>query len=164
MLVPWGDRPDRLVALRGIPALSLARLIKRYPDAVVPDHDALNAALVGFLPDWALPAKGRKLNAPLKLLCETAGLTNRFELSPAARYALDPVNGSTSAATEEQLALIDGDPVGTLARDVDATVIAEDSPSDALPMQTGTANARSQYLARSEEHTSELQSLMLISF
>src|SRR3546814_16761910 len=72
---------------------------------------------------------------------------NRFELSPAARYALDPVNGSTSAATEEQLALIDGDPVGTLARDVDATVIAEDSPSDALPMQKGTANARSQYLA-----------------
>src|SRR3546814_3469792 len=112
MLVPWGDRPDQVVALRGIPALSLARLIKRYPDAVVPDHDALNAALVGFLPDWAFPAKGRKLNAPLKLLCETAGLTNRFKLSPAARYALDPVNGSTSAATEEQLALIDGDPVG----------------------------------------------------
>src|SRR3546814_8135809 len=89
MLVPWGDRPDQVVALRGIPALSLARLIKRYPDAVVPDHDALNAALVGFLPDWALPAKGRKLNAPLKLLCETAGLTNRFELSPAARRSAE---------------------------------------------------------------------------
>lgn len=147
MLVPWGDRPDQVVALRGISALSLARLVKRYPDVVVPDREALNEALVGFLPDWALPAKGRKLNDPLKLLCGTVGLTNRFELSPAARYALDPVNGSTSAAMGEQLALIDGDPVGTLVRDVDAAAIVEDSPAEVLPMQTGTANARSQYLA-----------------
>lgn len=147
MLVPWGDRPDQVVALRGISALSLARLVKRYPDAVVPDLEALNEALVGFLPDWALPAKGRKFNDPLKLLCGTVGLANRFELSPAARYALDPINGSTSAAMGEQLALIDGDPVGTLARDVDAAAIAEDLPSEALPMQTGTASARSQYLA-----------------
>lgn len=147
MLVPWGNRPDQVVALRGVSALSLARLAKRYPDAVVPDREALNEALLGFLPDWALPANGRKLNDPLKLLCGTVGLANRFELSPAARYALDPVNGSTSAAMGEQLALIDGDPVGTLARDVDAAAIVEDSPAEVLPMQTGTANARSQYLA-----------------
>src|SRR3546814_13447514 len=86
---------------------------------------------------------------------------NRFDLAPAARYALNPVNGSTSAATEEQLALIDGDPVGTLARDVDATVIAEDSPSDALPMQTVTANARSQYLALRRLLPSPAQTLEL---
>lgn len=147
MLVPWGDRPEQVVALRGVSALSLARLAKRYPDAVVPDHGALNEALLGFLPDWALPANGRKLNDPLKLLCGTVGLANRFELSPAARYALDPVNGSTSAAMGEQLALIDSDPVGTLVRDVDAKATAEGSRGDARPMQTGTANARSQYLA-----------------
>lgn len=147
MLVPWGDRPDQVVALRGISALSLARLVKRYPDAVVPDREALNEALVGFLPNWALPAEGHNLNDPLKLLCGTVGLANRFELSPAARYALDPVNGSTSAAMAEQLALIDGDPVGTLARDVDAKAVVQDSYAGAVPMQTGTASARSQYLA-----------------
>lgn len=147
ILVPWGGRPDQVVALRGISALSLARLVKRYPNAVVPDREALNEALVGFLPGWAIPAKGRTLNDPLKLLCGTVGLANRFELSPAARYALDIVNGSTSASLREQLALIDGDPVGTLARDVDATAVAEDSPAEVPEIQTGTANARSQYLA-----------------
>ncbi|PJJ96281.1 hypothetical protein CO641_13565 [Lysobacteraceae bacterium NML91-0213] len=147
ILVPWGERPNQVVALRNIAALSLARLAKRYPRALIPERAALGEALLAFLPAWAMPTTGRKAQDPLALLCGTVGLANRFELSPAARYALDPVKGSTAASMEEQLALIDGDPVGTLVRSVDDQATAEDSPAEILPTSRGTASARTQYLA-----------------
>lgn len=147
ILVPWGERPNQVVALRNIAALSLARLTKRYPRALVPERAALGEALLAFLPAWATPTTGRKAKEPLALLCGTVGLANRFELSPAARYALDPAKGSTPASMEEQLALIDGDPVGTLVRGIDDQATAEDSPAEILPTSRGTASARTQYLA-----------------
>ena len=147
ILVPWGERPSQVVALRNIAALSLARLAKRYPRALVPERAALGEALLAFLPAWAIPASDRKAKDPLALLCGTVGLANRFELSPAARYALDSANGSTPASMEEQLALIDGDPVGTLVRGVDDQATAENSPAEILPTSRGTASARTQYLA-----------------
>src|SRR3546814_14909154 len=47
MLVPWGARPDQVVGIRGFPALSLARLITRYSDTVVPAYEGVGMRTVG---------------------------------------------------------------------------------------------------------------------
>ena len=147
ILVPWGERPNKVVALRNIAALSLARLAKRYPRVLVPERAELGEALLGFLPAWALPTSDCKVKDALALLCGTVSLVNRYELSPAARYESDPEMGSTPAIMDEQLALIDGDPVGTLVRAVNDQPAEETSPVEILPKSKGTASARTQYLA-----------------
>lgn len=104
LLVPVDD--GRVIAVRGVAALAVAALAHDYPTQKLPSVAALDAALGGLLPDWAeSSSKGRRLAD----LCSTVGVSNRFELSPAARCAHDERSGSVPASLVEQLALVDGD-------------------------------------------------------
>lgn len=147
ILVPWGEQPGDVVALRNLAAVAVARLAKRYPGQPVPDRNTLGAALREFLPEWALQEAARGAHDPLALLCECVGVANRFELSPAARFALDPAHGSVCASINEQLAFIDGDPVGSIVRDEPESEEEEGASSSALVRDSGTGSARTQYRA-----------------
>ncbi|MFT3754480.1 MAG: hypothetical protein QM769_00805 [Pseudoxanthomonas sp.] len=149
VFVPWGDAPDQVIVARGLAGLAIARLASKYPEQFpVSDRESLNKALRGFLPGWALASSATDANTDvLSLLCETGAIANRIELSPAARFALDARDGSTNARIEEQIALIDGDPVGTLARTWEAPLSGDESPDSALPASQSKGNARAQYLA-----------------
>lgn len=109
MLVPLPD--GQVVGLRGVTALALANLAQAHPESPLPDIAVLEAELSRLLPEWAI---GHKSAVPglLVRLCSTTAVVNRFELSPAARFAVDPEQGSTHADMAEQLAFIDGDSVG----------------------------------------------------
>ena len=148
VFVPWGDKPHQVIVVRGLAALAIARLASKYPASAVPDRVTLNKALREFLPDWALASSDTDSNVDvLARLCETVALANRIELSPAARFALDAHTGSTNARIEEQIALIDGDPAGTLARAWEKPSSEVVSADVALPSSKGTGSARMQYLA-----------------
>ena len=94
ILVKWGPEPEQVVGLRGLAALSVAKLAKKYPEQAVPAREEINTALETLLPEWAVPNTKVDL---LALLCETVSVSNRFELSPAARMALDARKGSVCA-------------------------------------------------------------------
>lgn len=109
LLVPVSD--GRVIALRGIAALCMAASSRLFPDAPLPGLEQIDLALAGLLPDWA------KRGTPdghgtLALLCSTVRVTNRFELSPAARLSLDSDRGCVPASLAEQIAYIDQDPTG----------------------------------------------------
>ena len=111
LLVPVSE--GRCVALRGIAALALAALASEFPDEPIPDDAEIVAELLTLLPAWVADkqSSGSEL---LVRLCSTAAVANRFEYSPAARFALDPEVGSIQASLEEQIAFIDADPVGSV--------------------------------------------------
>lgn len=144
ILVKWGPEPEQVMGLRGLAALSVAKLAKKYPEQEAPTREEINSALGTLLPEWAVPTTKVDL---LALLCETVSVSNRYELSPAARMALDPANGSVCAHWREQIALLDGDPLHSFDRDW------EDSPGQAandkikIPANKRTGNSRTQYLA-----------------
>lgn len=96
-------------AVRGVAALALANLARRYPSEPVPHQVDIDTELTKLLPGWAV---GNEPHGLLARLCSTVAVSNRFEYSPAARFAEDPDHGSVDASVEEQLAFIDGDPVG----------------------------------------------------
>lgn len=109
VLVPIAD--GRCVALRGVAALAFAAFSSEFPDAPLPENATIEAALQMLLPEWV--ADNAKPGSDLlACLCSTVAVANRFEYSPAARFASDPDYGSTQATIEEQIAFIDGDPVG----------------------------------------------------
>src|SRR6185437_6614800 len=107
LLVPL--TAGRSVALRGVATLALANLARQFPDRQLPEVSDIEASLAMLLPTWATVGGTTDL---LARLCSTVAVANRFEYSPAARFALDPDRGSVSASIDEQLAFIDGDPVG----------------------------------------------------
>jgi integrase len=146
VLVRWGPGPAQVLCLRGAAALAYLFLAWKHSKAKVPERDALNARMLGLMPDWALPAKGkaaRPTTDVLALLGETVGVANRLEMSPAARFALDTKRGSMSAHPREQVALLDDDPVGTVQRDWEATEEIEE-PTAPLP-RASKGSARWQY-------------------
>lgn len=106
-LVPLAG--GRVVALRGLAALALQNLAKQFPDHAMPSIAEIETAMSALLPPWAVAGLTSNL---LQRLCSTVSVANRFEYSPAARFALDPVHGSASASIDEQLAFIDGDATG----------------------------------------------------
>src|SRR5690606_689256 len=107
ILVPWGDGPSEVLALRGIAAVAFAHFARKHKTANVQWED-VNERLGELLPDWATQGEGRGGPGWLELLCETVAVSNRFELSPAARLANGP-KGSVNASMIDQLALLDGD-------------------------------------------------------
>lgn len=110
LLVPLPQ--GRVHAFRGLAALALANLSNRFPTEELPRVNDIAAALVRLLPDWAGPAEH-----VIPKLCSTVAIANRFEYSPAACFAIDPVKGSVSASVDEQLAFIDGDTKGPVRSD-----------------------------------------------
>lgn len=162
VLVPWGSEPHQVTATRGLAALAVAKLAKKYPNQTVPSRESINKSLASFLPDWALSQRHRVLMAApadgeskssnrkaldiLRMLCDTVSVCNRLELSPAARLALDPSTGSINAHPEEQAALLDSAPCGTLTREWEAPT-SENGGVGSRRFETSKGNARSQYLA-----------------
>lgn len=148
--VPYGDEPHEVLGLRGIAAIVFARLAWKHPTGEFPGWNAINRHVKEFLPDWAVgtdSCASTDGTGLLGFLCETVAVANRFELSPAARRALSEKGGTTDAHINEQVALIDGDPVGTIQRDW------EDDDGSLPPAprgsfgRPGVGNSRSQYLA-----------------
>lgn len=143
ILVPCGDHPSDVSALRGIAAIAFAHFARKHPAVNIQWSD-VDRRLRELLPDWATHGASRSAASWLELLCETVAVSNRFELSPAARLA-DAPTGAVSATMTDQLALLDGDPVGTILRpsrvqnDVTAATLSHVMP--------GKGSARTQYLA-----------------
>ena len=150
ILVQWGPETNQVICFRGLAALALARLAKKYPAQTMPALVEINTALAKLLPVWACPkkAEGSDDHAAdlLAMLCETVSVSNRYELSPAARMALHPENGSVSAQMQEQLALLDGDPVGAVRREPEEESDQEVNEVQ-MPRGKRLGNSRSQYLA-----------------
>lgn len=151
ILVPWGDKPHEVLGLRGIAAIVMARLAWKRAKDEMPPWAEVETRLEELLPAWAVGGKekGAENDAARLLgrLCETAAVAYRYELSPAARLANARVGGTTSAHMREQLALIDGDRVGSVKRDWEASEpvpVANPSP---MPREVRKGNARAQYNA-----------------
>lgn len=149
VLVPWGDAPQQVLALRGVAAIALARLAWKRAADPVPAWDEIMPKVAQLLPGWALrddPAD-HGISDLLERLCETVGVANRYELSPAARRADADGSGSTSAHVHEQLAFLDGDPAGTVHRTWETHAEVAETDADAMVVGARTGNARTQYLA-----------------
>ena len=154
ILVPWGDKPHEVIALRRIAAIALARLNWKRADDEMPAREDIEARVRELLPAWALPGKSAKsgklgdAGPPiLDLLCETAAVAYRYELSPAARRANARVGGATPAHMREQLALLDGDPAGTVRRDWETSGSDSGPRGTPIPPELRKGNARAQYNA-----------------
>jgi len=149
VLVPWGDKPHEVIALRGVAAIVLARLSWKRGKDDIPEWDEVEARLAELLPAWALSRKAASgavvASDLIARLCETAAVAHRYELSPAARRANAVRGGSTPANLMEQLAFIDGDPAGTVQRSWEE----QENPSRVGELSHGSlvrkGNARSQY-------------------
>ncbi len=151
LLVPYGDDPHQVLPLRGIAAIALAHLASKHVGDGFPGWQAIAPHLPAFLPQWASPsAKGLEEPLPRIVTClfETVGVANRFELSPAARAALGADALGTQAHVNEQVALLDGDPAGSLDREW-LSHDTEPDPDEHPREKTGasTGSARTQYLA-----------------
>lgn len=145
ILVPWGDEPHQVIALRGVPAIVFARLAWKRGKDRVPEWDKVEASLASLLPDWAI-GNSKNVSGIFDRLCETVAVANRYELSPAARRALAIRGGSTPAHIREQIAFVDGDPVGTVSRPW-AEVGDVSTPAQSRQRRTvRKGNARTQYL------------------
>lgn len=149
MLVPLPDHT--VVGLRGVAALALAALGQAYPDEPLPSRQDINAAMATIQPAWAIADHATATATPspdlLDQLCSTVAIANRFELAPAARFAVDPHHGATHADITEQLAFIDGDPVAPL-RELTDPAAATQRPQIATPVErTQRSTANRQYLA-----------------
>lgn len=143
LLAPLGD--GRVIALRGVAALCLAALARAFPDAPVPEATAIDDALAELLPPWALPQAGPD-RQPLRLLCSTVRVANRFELSPAARFAVDPTRGCIPASLAEQIAYIDRDPVGPTRETPEERMADQpDLKRSPLPGKSKKVSATTQY-------------------
>lgn len=151
VLVPWGDEARQVVGLRGLAALAIARLAKKYPANAVPSRAEINKALAGLLPDWAkLGSVQPKDQADidwLQRLCETVSVSNRYELSAGARLALAAERGSTPAHIQEQAALLDGDAAGSIKREWEPPTEDATLPPELAEYGSRRGNARTQYLA-----------------
>lgn len=148
ILVPWGDAPHQVIAFRGVAAIALARLAWKSRDKPVPPWKDIERELAALLPAWALGERGsgtRREGHLITLLCETVGVCNRYELSPAARKAIGRA-GSTPAHILEQLAVVDGDPPGTIKRtwETSAESLGHEPPALVEP-EVRKGNARAQY-------------------
>lgn len=143
VLVNWGDSPDQVMGLRHAAAVSLADLARRWHDDSEPPRHSLTDALDELLPQWARSENGEDA---LELLCATIAVANRFELSPAARLALDPSSGSTNASINDQIALFDRHSVESIVSSRDLT--EQESKISAAPSVRAKTNStpRSQYL------------------
>jgi len=106
ILVPIAS--GRVIQLRGLASMAIASLAKSFPDDPLPEISVISAGVQSLLPEWAA-ASTRGALSLLDVLCSVAAVANRFEMSPAMRFALDGMRGCIGATLEEQLAYIDGD-------------------------------------------------------
>lgn len=136
---------SRIIALRGLASLALARFHRRQAGTPRPALDDIDQALGTLLPQWATGGKTSQL---LVRLCSTQRACNRYELSPAARLALNAERGAVSASATAQIAFIDGDPAGSQKRNPpDADAGPTVYPTVPSSITVDALVARRQYLA-----------------
>lgn len=149
LVFPWGKEPGQVLALRGVAAIALAKLARKFQQGDVPTWDVLAERMVQFLPAWARggtsPDEGNPAECVSALL-QSVGMANRYELSPAARLAMAS-GGCVEAHAREQIALIDGDPAGSLDRAWLRSEEDEEASDDLAPTKTSKGSARTQYRA-----------------
>lgn len=143
VLVPHGEKPGEVMALRGASAIAFAHLARKLPNVAWPGWRAIEDAMRALLPAWAIPRQALADGELVTRLCQTAAVVARYELSPAARAARGP-GGCTSAELDLQLAWLDGDPPGAFEWQPQASECVHESRGAKLPPCTGAA--RSQYL------------------
>lgn len=149
LVVPWGEEAGQVYELRGAAAIALAKLARKFPEGDVPVWGTLAGRMIQFLPGWALGDKGSARDDPCKAveaLLQSVGMTNRYELSPAARIGIGN-GGCVAAHPEEQIALVDGDPAGTLSRNWLEGVEGEESTGATALAPSSKGSARTQYRA-----------------
>ena len=149
ILVPYGDQPHEVLGLRDIAATAMARLAWKYPKQEFPGWEEINERIADMLPGWAIGGRG-VADGALGLvgrLCQTVAISNRLELSPATRLALGGPGGCTNAHIDEQIALIDGDPAGTVQRHWETGAAESPGGPDGSLGTTGKGNSRTQYNA-----------------
>lgn len=149
IIVPWGSEPGQVFALRGLAAIALAKLARKFPQGDVPEWGVLAARMGQFLPDWVHgdeQSAGSSPDGVIKALLQTVSMANRYELSPAARVGIAS-GGCFEAHPQEQIALVDGDPAGSLDRAWLKAEGNEVSSGDATSADTSKGSARTQYLA-----------------
>jgi integrase len=149
LMVPCGDEPQDVLVLRGIAAIAFAHFARKHRSADALDWSEIDVQVRRLLPDWVGSddrASSSHSSGWIERLCETVSVSNRFELSPAARMA-GGRNGLVNACIVDQLALIDGDPAGTIARPHNEPVEPAAPTFRLAGAATGTGNARTQYLA-----------------
>lgn len=105
LLVQWSYEPCRVTTVVGVAAIALAHLAWSYPDNEIPDTSALEKAIKCLLPEKSVKTS----EGVISILTSLVGVSNRIELSGAARMAVDQKTGSTSADLSQQIHWIDGD-------------------------------------------------------
>lgn len=138
-LVSWRNEPRAVAGLRGLAAIALCNLARKYPDPHEMPEGELDLALRRMLPVEACGA-GRVLQR----LCATVGVCNRIELSGAARLATG-VGGCVPAEADRQIAWLDGDPV-TPSEASGASYDDEDLSVEAPDVPARRGGARAEYL------------------
>lgn len=142
ILVPIAS--GRAIQLRGLASMAIASLAKSFPDDPLPEISVISAGLQSILPDWAAASK-RGASSLLDALCSVAAVSNRFEMSPAMRFALDGMRGCIGATLEEQLAYIDGDLSPPTFSPPDSDESADAPLRANAPATEGQKSARSQF-------------------
>lgn len=128
-----------VVGVRGIAAIAVARLAKRYPNDAVPPVERLDLILAAQLPA-ALIGEADKL---LERLCATVSVANITELSGLARMALDPKTGSRAMSILRQRQMLEEGCGAEKATHADGSKGEEDFRI--VGKKRGTTIARAQY-------------------
>lgn len=144
ILVPIAS--GRVIQLRDLAAMAISSLAKSFPDDPLPEISVISAGVQSLLPVWAAASK-RGASSLLDALCSVAAVANRFEMSPAMRFALDGLRGCIGATLEEQLAYIDGDPNPPTFNPPDSEESADAPLRANAPATEGQKSARSQFRA-----------------
>lgn len=144
VLVPWGDAPHENIGCRGVAAVVLARLNRKLADEVIFDWVAVEQRLGDLLPSWATGRAGTQ--SLIARLCATVSISNRYELSPAARKSNQEAGGATSAHLLEQRALLDAEPAGSIDRSWESIEVIPSMRSSYKAPTARRSNARTQYL------------------
>lgn len=93
----------RVVGIRGIASLALARLKMEYPDNILPNVDELNSVISFQLPSTLSGNSSDVINR----LCATVSVSNIVELSSLARKSLKQISGCVAMSVARQRQILE---------------------------------------------------------
>ena len=145
LLIPLRENPRRVAGLRGLAAVAVARLMKKWPTDVLPAQERLNEIVAAQLPQEFV---GEHAADVLVRLCATISVNNLLELSGLARMALSPETGSVSLQMDRQRQLLEEDLSSVSAPESnDANLPAAPAATTIAQAKRGKSLAMSQYYA-----------------
>ncbi len=130
----------RVVGIRGLAAISIARIAKQFPNDKLPKDSRLNEVVAAQLPTALTGSKDDVLDR----LCATISVANIVELSGLARTALDRHKGSIAMPTARQRQMLEeGHGLTTIAPQV--TSISDAMNGRASKQKSAPIKVREQY-------------------